>query len=81
MPDTIYYAHSTGKLNKSDWQPLKTHLVNVAEIASEFGKDFNAGPIAYTSGLLHDLGKYSTDFQRRLEVTHARSIIRPREPL
>lgn len=67
MPDAIYYAHSTGKSNKSNWQPLKTHLVNVAEIASEFGKDFNAGPIAYTSGLLHDLGKYSTDFQRRLE--------------
>jgi CRISPR-associated endonuclease/helicase Cas3/CRISPR-associated endonuclease Cas3-HD len=67
MPDKIYYAHSREKSNKSDWQPLKTHLVNVAEIASEYGKDFNAGPIAYTSGLLHDLGKYSTDFQKRLE--------------
>ncbi len=63
----MFYAHSTGTPDKSDWQPLKTHLLNVAEIASEFGKDFNAGPIAYTSGLLHDLGKYSTDFQRRLD--------------
>lgn len=67
MPDTNYYAHSTAESNKSDWQPLKTHLINVAEIASEFGKDFNAGSIAYTSGLLHDLGKYSMDFQRRLD--------------
>ena len=67
MPDTIYYAHSTETPDKSDWQLLKEHLINVAERASEFGKDFNAGPVAYTSGILHDLGKYSADFQKRLE--------------
>jgi CRISPR-associated endonuclease/helicase Cas3/CRISPR-associated endonuclease Cas3-HD len=64
-----YYAHSTEKPDKSDWQPLKTHLTRVAEIATGFAQDFNAGELAYTSGLLHDLGKYSLDFQKHLEGT------------
>lgn len=67
MPDTIYYAHSTGNPDKTDWQLLKKHLINVAETASEFANDFHAGPVAYLSGLLHDLGKYSPDFQKRLD--------------
>ena len=43
------------------------HLTQVAEIAAVFASDFNAGELAYTSGLLHDLGKYSREFQKRLE--------------
>ncbi len=65
----MFYAHSAGTPDKSDWQPLKTHLLNVAESASDFAGDFHAGPLAYASGLLHDLGKYSPEFQRRLEGT------------
>ena len=68
MSNTIYYAHSTKKSDKTDWQPLKLHLTNVATAASEFAQDFNAQELAYTSGLLHDLGKYSQEFQRRLET-------------
>ena len=67
MPDPIYFAHSTEKRDKSDWQPLKTHLTNVAGIASEFAEEFHAEELGYTSGLLHDLGKYSLEFQKRLE--------------
>ncbi len=67
MPDPIYFAHSTEKRDKSDWQLLKTHLTNVAGIASGFANDFHANELAYTSGLLHDLGKYSLEFQKRLE--------------
>ncbi len=67
MPTTIYFAHSTENPNKSDWQLLKVHLINVAKFSRDFADDFNAGELAYTSGLLHDLGKYSHDFQKRLE--------------
>ncbi|OPX62897.1 MAG: CRISPR-associated nuclease/helicase Cas3 [Methanoregula sp. PtaU1.Bin006] len=63
----MYYAHSTKNSDKSDWQPLKDHLKNVAELSRIFANDFNAGDLAYMSGLLHDLGKYSSEFQRRLE--------------
>lgn len=63
----MYYAHSTKNPDKSDWQLLRDHLTNVATISGEFAYDFNAGELAYTSGLLHDLGKYSLEFQRRLE--------------
>ena len=63
----MFYAHTTHNPDKSDWQPLKDHLTNVATRSQNFANDFNAGDLAYTSGLLHDLGKYSSEFQRRLE--------------
>lgn len=63
----MHYAHSTDNPDKSDWQTLKDHLTNVAKISQQFADDFNAGELAYTSGLLHDLGKYSQKFQQRLE--------------
>lgn len=62
-----YYAHTTKNPDKSDWQPLKDHLIHVADLASGFAQDFSAGEFAYAGGLLHDLGKYSPEFQRRLE--------------
>ncbi|MDD1686104.1 MAG: CRISPR-associated helicase Cas3' [Methanoregula sp.] len=63
----MFYAHSTSNSDKSEWQALKDHLTNVATCSQNFANDFNAGDLAYTSGLLHDLGKYSAEFQKRLE--------------
>lgn len=63
----MYYAHSSADPDKRDWQTLKEHLQNVANIASGFADDFRAGELAYAGGLLHDIGKYSPEFQRRLE--------------
>lgn len=62
----MYYAHSTDKQDKSDWQPLKSHLENVADIARGFAKEFAAESFGYAAGLFHDIGKYSPEFQRRL---------------
>lgn len=63
----MYYAHSTDDPRKRDWQDLQEHLQNVAKIASKFADSFNAGELVYAGGLLHDIGKYSVAFQRRLE--------------
>lgn len=66
MPEE-YYAHSTINPDKSDWQPLREHLENVAKLASDFAIEFKGEKIAYSAGILHDLGKYSPEFQDRLD--------------
>lgn len=72
----LYFAHSTPRQDRSDWQPLAEHLQNVGRVAGEFAAPFGASQIAAVAGLLHDLGKYTEDFQRRisgesLRVDHA----------
>lgn len=63
---TAFFAHSTAKADKSDWQPLATHLHNVSRRAGESAAVFGAQDLAALCGLLHDIGKYSDDFQRRI---------------
>ncbi|MCU0486852.1 MAG: CRISPR-associated helicase Cas3' [Anaerolineales bacterium] len=87
----MYFAHSKEGVSKAEWQRLKDHLTNTANLAFELGKDAGVSELAYVAGMLHDIGKYSRAFQRRLEgnrqvVDHAtagaREIIRlfPNEP-
>ncbi|OPX44511.1 helicase Cas3 [Ruminiclostridium hungatei] len=47
-------------------QSVKEHLENTAERAREFASQFNGDDYAYTAGLLHDIGKYSGGFQKRI---------------
>lgn len=47
------------------YQPLKAHLTGVAERAEALAAAFGAGEHAYRTGLLHDIGKYSANGQRR----------------
>jgi CRISPR-associated endonuclease/helicase Cas3/CRISPR-associated endonuclease Cas3-HD len=68
----MYYAHSTDNSDKNDWQALKEHLENVANLASGFAGEFNSGQLGYAGGLLHDIGKYSPEFQKRLEGANIR---------
>lgn len=62
-----YYAHSKKDRDKSEWQLLLDHLTNTADLAESFGKDADISELAHTAAFLHDLGKYSTAFQARLE--------------
>jgi CRISPR-associated endonuclease/helicase Cas3 len=62
----MFFAHSGKSTNSSDWQTLQDHLVAVGALASERGVKFGAQKAAGLAGLLHDLGKYSLAFQRRL---------------
>jgi CRISPR-associated endonuclease/helicase Cas3 len=89
-----YYAHTKGN-DKTDWQPLICHLENTARLASRFAQNARLSELAYLAGLFHDLGKYSFEFQNRLEgsshrVDHstagAKELLRlfketPQEPL
>jgi len=61
-----YYAHSTKSAERDDWQDLAAHLNAVAELAARFAAYFGAEAAAGQSGLLHDLGKYTTEFLARL---------------
>src|SRR6185437_3299650 len=62
----IYYAHSTSDQTRSNWQPLHEHLRAVADLAGRFGQRLGIEKVARLAGLLHDLGKYTAEFQARL---------------
>ena len=62
-----FFAHSLEDHDKQRWQPLAEHLRAVAEGAGGRAAKFGARNAAALAGLIHDLGKYSPTFQRRLE--------------
>src|SRR5262249_16035717 len=49
------------------WEPLRDHLVDVANRAASFAASFGPADEARLAGLLHDLGKYSDLFSLRLK--------------
>jgi len=63
----LYYAHSKKGEDKSNWQLLIDHLKNTADLAEKFGADAGVSELARVAALIHDLGKYSKAFQKRLE--------------
>ena len=62
----MYYAHSAPGRSKAIWHSLKDHLLGSARRAEEAGSGFGAGRAAHLAAILHDLGKYSPAFQKRL---------------
>jgi len=63
----MFYAHSKKEEPREQWQLLKEHLENTARICAEFAGKFGLQELGYIAGMLHDIGKYSMEFQRRLE--------------
>jgi len=61
-----HFAHSTARQDRSDWQDLAEHLRNVGSVAAQKAGFFGASDLARVAGLLHDIGKYSDEFQRRI---------------
>lgn len=73
----IYYAHSRpGSEPGPAWELLEDHLRRVGELAARFASSFQSAEWGRLAGRWHDLGKYRTEFQRRLsgeaiQVEHA----------
>ncbi|MCK8823997.1 CRISPR-associated helicase Cas3' [Fuchsiella alkaliacetigena] len=56
-----YIAHSEN--NQGEFHLLKDHLHKTAKMVEKFTSKWNAGDLGYALGLIHDIGKYSDDFQ------------------
>lgn len=56
-----YLAH----ISEGRSQSVSEHLQNVAEMSRDFAVE-NMKQICFTSGILHDAGKYLGDFQKRI---------------
>ena len=73
----MIFAHSVdGDKSRKTWETLEAHSARVAKGAEARAAPFGGGDLARTLGLLHDLGKAKSDFQRRLcgvpvEVLHS----------
>lgn len=63
----MFFAHSLENAPKSDWQKLHEHLNEVGRLSGVNGRKFGAENAASLAGVLHDLGKFTLGFQRRLE--------------
>ena len=61
-----FFAHSGSDKNKTDWQLLHEHLQSVGQLAAERAAPFGGQQLAQIAGLLHDIGKYTDEFQRRI---------------
>ena len=72
---SIYIAHR--REYDGAVQSLEKHLLGVAEIARSFSTKLGLGEQGELVGLLHDLGKYSEEFQNYLKS--AVSLINPDE--
>ncbi|MCL2666052.1 MAG: CRISPR-associated endonuclease Cas3'', partial [Defluviitaleaceae bacterium] len=65
----MFYAHT----RESDdiKQPLLEHLQNTAALAKKHAALWGGGDFAELCGLVHDIGKYSLEFQARLNGAKA----------
>ena len=64
MPD--FFAHSHSRLPESDWHKLAAHLNGVSKKAESFARKLGLLGWGATLGVLHDIGKYSSEFQGRV---------------
>ena len=65
-PERKFWGHSRNDDGNGTPELLRDHLRGVAERAAEFASAFSANEQAHAAGILHDLGKYADQFQRRL---------------
>ncbi len=72
-PNRAFHAHSLPDGQPETlWQPLAEHLNAVAQLAGEFAAVFDGEACAQAAGLLHDLGKYTHEFQDRIRGANER---------
>lgn len=64
----MYLAHISE--DKTREQSLLDHLNETAELAGDFAEAFDCMEWGYGCGKIHDIGKYSEEFQKRLKGEH-----------
>ena len=60
-----YLAHIDGDREQS----VKEHLQGTAELAEKFAAKFRKADWGYCCGMLHDIGKYSAEFQKKIWIS------------
>lgn len=70
-----YIAHCDGEREQS----ILEHLQGTAEKAKDFAEVFEKGDWGYCCGMLHDIGKYSDKFQRRIRGEEIKWIMQQQE--
>lgn len=68
-----YYAHSREVEGVIEYQLLKIHLVDVAKRCKVSAEVFGAAELSYITGILHDIGKFSLPFQKRVRGSSIRT--------
>ena len=66
----VYLAHMDGKRE----QTVKDHLEGTAELAGKFAAVFGKEDWGRCCGILHDVGKYSAGFQKRIRGESSRPV-------
>lgn len=61
--DEKYYAHWSEDGRK---QTVLAHLLCTALLCAQFAEKFGEKALGYWAGLLHDIGKFTQAFQKRL---------------
>lgn len=64
VPKGTFVAHISE--DEQRFETVRKHLQEVANMASDFARPLHAESMGYAVGLLHDIGKYSREFQRRI---------------
>ena len=66
-----YYAHTPPDNQPGKWQTMRHHVGEVARLAERFAEPFGAEALAHWAAWLHDVGKYSDEFQKYLRDCNA----------
>lgn len=65
-----YIAHKDGERT----QTVRAHLTGTAQLAGKFAAKFGKEDWGYCCGMLHDIGKYSAAFQKKIKENSNRKV-------